>query len=145
MFNSSHLYGTPSYWVQQFFRESSGATLLNATIQTDSPASIVASAIAWEDSKNEKSYLRIKVFAIGNFLCSINRISVSFHSIPAYIYFSNLIYSMHIWESAYKVLYGFMILFLDGHCQFLPAKCAGSSYISFYFIFLFINEKIIKL
>ncbi|KAJ4706781.1 alpha-L-arabinofuranosidase 1 [Melia azedarach] len=66
VFNSSHLYGTPSYWVQQFFRESSGATLLNATIQTDSPASIVASAIAWEDSKNEKSYLRIKVVNFGS-------------------------------------------------------------------------------
>ncbi|GAY33440.1 hypothetical protein CUMW_007250 [Citrus unshiu] len=61
VFNSAQLYGTPSYWVQQFFRESSGATLLNATLLTNSSSSIVASAISWEDSENAKSFLRIKV------------------------------------------------------------------------------------
>ncbi|KAH9675098.1 alpha-L-arabinofuranosidase 1 [Citrus sinensis] len=60
VFNSAQLYGTPSYWVQQFFRESSGATLLNATLLTNSSSSIVASAISWEDSENAKSFLRIK-------------------------------------------------------------------------------------
>ncbi|KAH9738663.1 alpha-L-arabinofuranosidase 1 [Citrus sinensis] len=66
VFNSAQLYGTPSYWVQQFFRESSGATLLNATLLTNSSSSIVASAISWEDSENAKSYLRIKVVNLGS-------------------------------------------------------------------------------
>lgn len=60
VFNSLQAYGTPSYWVQKFFSESSGAKLLNATLQTTS-ASIIASAIAWKDSANNKNYIRIKV------------------------------------------------------------------------------------
>ncbi|KAL9425166.1 hypothetical protein AB3S75_032158 [Citrus x aurantiifolia] len=66
VFNSAQVYGTPSYWVQQFFRESSGATLLNATLLTNSSSSLVASAISWEDSENAKSYLRIKVVNLGS-------------------------------------------------------------------------------
>ncbi|KAG2689874.1 hypothetical protein I3760_09G160800 [Carya illinoinensis] len=33
VFNSSQQYGTPSYWVQHFFRESSSATFLHSTLQ----------------------------------------------------------------------------------------------------------------
>ncbi|KAL6523338.1 aspartate-semialdehyde dehydrogenase-like protein [Orobanche gracilis] len=33
VFDSSQMYGTPSYWMQHFFRESNGATLLNSTLQ----------------------------------------------------------------------------------------------------------------
>lgn len=66
VFDSAHLYGTPSFWVQQFFRESSGATLLNATLLTNSSSSIVASAISWEDSENANSYLKIKVVNLGS-------------------------------------------------------------------------------
>lgn len=59
-FNSSHLYGTPSYWVQQFFTESSGATLLSSTLQGDS-SYVEASAISFKT--NGSDYIQIKVFA----------------------------------------------------------------------------------
>ncbi|RWR74831.1 Alpha-L-arabinofuranosidase 1 [Cinnamomum micranthum f. kanehirae] len=62
VFNSWQQYGTPSYWVQYFFKESSGATLLPATFQANSSNSLVASAITWQNSENNNYYLRIKVF-----------------------------------------------------------------------------------
>lgn len=65
VFNSAQQYGTPSYWMQQFFAESSGATLLNTTLQMDSSISIIASAIIWKDSEN-KEFLRIKVVNFGS-------------------------------------------------------------------------------
>ncbi|CAN1752283.1 Alpha-L-arabinofuranosidase 1 [Linum perenne] len=61
VFNASKAYGTPSYWMQRFFAESSGGSLLNSTLQTTSSSSIVASAIAWKDSKDSSTYIRIKV------------------------------------------------------------------------------------
>ncbi|KAK9986996.1 hypothetical protein SO802_031947 [Lithocarpus litseifolius] len=63
VFNSSQLYGTPSYWVQRFFRESSGATILDTTLQTNT--SLIASAITWQDSNDGKNYLRIKIVNFG--------------------------------------------------------------------------------
>lgn len=62
VFNSSHLYGTPSYWVQKFFRESSGATLLSAKLNGNS-SSLVASAISWQDKG--KDFIKIKVVNFG--------------------------------------------------------------------------------
>lgn len=62
VFNSSQLYGTPSYWVQRFFTESSGATILDTTLQTNT--SLIASAITWQDSNDGNNYLRIKVYFI---------------------------------------------------------------------------------
>ncbi|KAI7995029.1 Alpha-L-arabinofuranosidase 1 [Camellia lanceoleosa] len=58
VFNSFQQYGTLSYWMQHFFIESSGATLLNSTLKANSSSSLVASAIAW--SEDDKNYLRIK-------------------------------------------------------------------------------------
>ncbi|KAK7290724.1 hypothetical protein RIF29_05343 [Crotalaria pallida] len=66
VFDSYQNYGTPSYWLQQLFSESSGATLLKSTLNTSSN-SIVASAIEYENSENEKSYLRIKVVNFGSY------------------------------------------------------------------------------
>ncbi|KAF5941103.1 hypothetical protein HYC85_022270 [Camellia sinensis] len=63
VFNSFQQYGTPSYWMQHFFIESSGATLLNSTLKANSSSSLVASAIAW--SEDDKNYLRIKVVNFG--------------------------------------------------------------------------------
>lgn len=63
VFNSHQVYGTPSYWVLSLFKESSGATFLNSTLQTNSPT-LAASAISWKDSINGKSILRIKVNSI---------------------------------------------------------------------------------
>ncbi|GKV32694.1 hypothetical protein SLEP1_g41281 [Rubroshorea leprosula] len=65
VFNSSHAYGTPSYWVQRFFAESSGATLLNSTLKTNSSKSLIASAITWQ-SEDSETYLRIKFVNLGN-------------------------------------------------------------------------------
>uniref|UniRef100_A0A6M2ETH7 non-reducing end alpha-L-arabinofuranosidase n=1 Tax=Populus davidiana TaxID=266767 RepID=A0A6M2ETH7_9ROSI len=65
VFNSSMHYGTPSYWVQKFFRESSGATLLDANLQTNS-SSLVASAITWTNSVDGETYLKIKIVNFGN-------------------------------------------------------------------------------
>ncbi|OMP12611.1 hypothetical protein COLO4_02962 [Corchorus olitorius] len=74
VFNSSQHYGTPSYWVQHFFAESSGATLLNAALKTNS-SSLVASAITWKNSEGQ-SYIRIKIVNFGS--TSVNlKISVS--------------------------------------------------------------------
>ncbi|KAM7260305.1 hypothetical protein ACFE04_016046 [Oxalis oulophora] len=64
VFDSAHQYGTPSYWMQTFFTESSGAIVHNATFQTSS-SSIVASAISWMNSEG-KEYLRIKIVNIGS-------------------------------------------------------------------------------
>ena len=61
VFDSWQQYGTPSYWMQYFFRESSGATLLPAMIQANSSIPVVASAIIWQDSEDSSKYLKIKV------------------------------------------------------------------------------------
>jgi alpha-N-arabinofuranosidase len=61
VFNSHQVYGTPSYWVLKLFKESSGATILNSVLQTDSTTLITASAISWKSSIDGKSVLRIKV------------------------------------------------------------------------------------
>ncbi|RHN47606.1 putative glycosidase [Medicago truncatula] len=77
VFNSYQNYGTPSYWLQQLFIESSGATLLNSTLQNSS-SSIVASAIEYKNSQDGKNYLRVKVMVVNfgnateNFMISIN-------------------------------------------------------------------------
>ncbi|KAL6997830.1 aspartate-semialdehyde dehydrogenase-like protein [Sarracenia purpurea var. burkii] len=85
VFNSFQLYGTPSYWVQQFFKESSGGTLLNSTLQANSSSLLVASSIAWQNSVDNKNYLRIKVVNFGsnavNLKVSIDGLEPnSFHS-----------------------------------------------------------------
>ncbi|KAG5252598.1 alpha-L-arabinofuranosidase [Salix suchowensis] len=64
VFNSSKHYGTPSYWVQKLFRESSGANLLDSKLQTNS-STLVASAITWQNSDG-KTYLKIKIVNFGN-------------------------------------------------------------------------------
>ncbi|KAG5377370.1 hypothetical protein IGI04_041966 [Brassica rapa subsp. trilocularis] len=63
VFNSSHLYGTPSYWVQQFFTESSGATLLSSTMEGDS-SYVEASAISFQS--NGSDYIQIKAVNFAN-------------------------------------------------------------------------------
>ncbi|XP_074320626.1 alpha-L-arabinofuranosidase 1-like [Silene latifolia] len=65
VYNASHVYGTPSYWMQQFFTKSSGATLLNTTIQA-TVSSLVASAISWKNATDNKSYVTIKIVNFGS-------------------------------------------------------------------------------
>ncbi|RDX83258.1 Alpha-L-arabinofuranosidase 1, partial [Mucuna pruriens] len=63
--NSDQVYGTPSYWVQIMFRESNGATLLSTSLQPTSSNSLVASAITFQNSVDNKNYIRIKVVNFG--------------------------------------------------------------------------------
>ncbi|KAL1197072.1 Alpha-L-arabinofuranosidase 2 [Cardamine amara subsp. amara] len=63
VFNSSHLYGTPSYWVQQFFTESSGASILSSTTLKGNSSSVEASAIFFQT--NGKDYIQIKAVNFG--------------------------------------------------------------------------------
>jgi alpha-N-arabinofuranosidase len=59
VFNSWQQYGTPSYWVQTYFRESSGSVIHPITISSRYSDSLAASAITWQDS--EDIFLRVKV------------------------------------------------------------------------------------
>ncbi|QCD97122.1 alpha-N-arabinofuranosidase [Vigna unguiculata] len=65
VFDSYQMYGTPSYWVQKLFVESSGATFLPSTLNTTSSNQLIASAISWKDSTENKNYIRIKVVNFG--------------------------------------------------------------------------------
>ncbi|KAL2320587.1 hypothetical protein Fmac_029556 [Flemingia macrophylla] len=64
VFDSYQVYGTPSYWVQKLFIESSGATFLDSTLDTKSDK-LIASAIIWQNSTDKQNYLRIKVVNFG--------------------------------------------------------------------------------
>ncbi|XP_073114418.1 alpha-L-arabinofuranosidase 1 isoform X2 [Elaeis guineensis] len=76
VFNSWQQYGTPSYWVQHFFKESSGATLHPTTIQANASNSLVASAITWQSSVDNSEYLKIKIVNFGNDIVNL-KISVA--------------------------------------------------------------------
>nr|AFK33705.1 unknown [Medicago truncatula] len=78
VFNSFQLYGTPSYWMQLFFSESNGATLLNSSLQTTASNSLVASAITWQNSVDKKNYIRIKA---ANFGTSAVNLKISFNGL----------------------------------------------------------------
>ncbi|KAK1365909.1 Non-reducing end alpha-L-arabinofuranosidase [Heracleum sosnowskyi] len=66
VFNSAQVYGTPSYWMQQFFVESNGASLLNSTLQASSTTSVLASAIIWKNTDDAEYYLRLKFVNFGS-------------------------------------------------------------------------------
>uniref|UniRef100_A0A453HQ65 non-reducing end alpha-L-arabinofuranosidase n=1 Tax=Aegilops tauschii subsp. strangulata TaxID=200361 RepID=A0A453HQ65_AEGTS len=74
VFNSWQQYGTPSYWMQKFFRESSGAMIHPITISSSYSGSLAASAITWQDSGN--SFLKVKIVNFGSDTVSLT-ISVS--------------------------------------------------------------------
>ncbi|GLJ39664.1 hypothetical protein SUGI_0810870 [Cryptomeria japonica] len=66
VFDSWRQYGTPSYWAQQLFKESSGATLLSVSIQGNASSGLVASAIRWKSSESEDEYIRVKAVNFGS-------------------------------------------------------------------------------
>ncbi|CAA0832883.1 Alpha-L-arabinofuranosidase 1 [Striga hermonthica] len=66
VFDSSQVYGTPSYWMQHFFKESNGAILLDSSLQSSPSNPLIASAIYWKNTENNKNYLRIKVVNFGS-------------------------------------------------------------------------------
>ncbi|KAG4912841.1 hypothetical protein JHK86_053274 [Glycine max] len=78
VFNSNHVYGTPSYWVQFMFRESNGATFLKSQLQTPESDSVPASAILWINPQDKKTYLKIKIVPKRNPLQSARHTSSSF-------------------------------------------------------------------
>ncbi|XP_037440413.1 alpha-L-arabinofuranosidase 1-like isoform X1 [Triticum dicoccoides] len=63
VFNSWQQYGTPSYWMQKLFRESSGATIHPISLSSSCSGSLAASAITWHDDDN--SFLRVKIVNFG--------------------------------------------------------------------------------
>jgi len=74
-FNSHQAYAISSYWVQTFFKESSGALLLHSRLQnhTCPPTSRVhASAISWTDHHKKQSYITIKVVNYQNTTVKLN-------------------------------------------------------------------------
>ncbi|KAJ0098920.1 hypothetical protein Patl1_22267 [Pistacia atlantica] len=66
VFNSYKVYGTPSYWLQHFFIDTSGAMLLNTTLLTNSSTPILASAIAQWNSNDGRCFLKVKVVNFGS-------------------------------------------------------------------------------
>ncbi|XP_074296952.1 alpha-L-arabinofuranosidase 1-like [Silene latifolia] len=62
--SSSSVYGTPSYWMQRFFVNSSGASIVSSNLQSDD-TELVASVVSWIGVDN-KTYLTVKVLNIGN-------------------------------------------------------------------------------
>uniref|UniRef100_A0A0E0F258 non-reducing end alpha-L-arabinofuranosidase n=1 Tax=Oryza meridionalis TaxID=40149 RepID=A0A0E0F258_9ORYZ len=63
VFNSWQQYGTPSYWMQTYFRESSGSAIHPVTISSSYFDLLAASAITWQD--NEDIFLRVKIVNFG--------------------------------------------------------------------------------
>ncbi|XP_020580500.1 alpha-L-arabinofuranosidase 1-like isoform X2 [Phalaenopsis equestris] len=84
VFNSWQQYGTPSYWVQQIFKESSGAIYYPSTIQADSSGSLISSAILWENLEENIKIIKIKIVNFGsnpvNFKISITGLQGTINS-----------------------------------------------------------------
>ncbi|KAL2936662.1 Alpha-L-arabinofuranosidase 1, partial [Bienertia sinuspersici] len=61
------LYGIASYWVQTFFKQSSGATLLNVHFHNHSkPENTYVTAISWNNEQDKTDYITIKVVNFNN-------------------------------------------------------------------------------
>ncbi|KAL2926523.1 Alpha-L-arabinofuranosidase 1 [Bienertia sinuspersici] len=66
-FNSNKVYGIASYWVQTFFKQSSGATLLNVHFHNHSkPDNTYVTAISWNNEQDKTDYITIKVVNFNN-------------------------------------------------------------------------------
>ncbi|XP_051185983.1 alpha-L-arabinofuranosidase 1 isoform X2 [Lolium perenne] len=64
VFNSWQRYGTPSYWMQTFFRESSGAVIHPIEFSSIYSQQLAASAITWHGRKN--NFMRVKIVNFGS-------------------------------------------------------------------------------
>lgn len=61
-FNSYKVYGIASYWVQTFFKHSSGAILLDVHFSNHAkPENIYVTAISWTNQQEKRNYITIKV------------------------------------------------------------------------------------
>ncbi|KAG0560956.1 hypothetical protein KC19_9G026500 [Ceratodon purpureus] len=75
VFNSNQQYGTPSYWMQHFFKSSNGAHLIPSTVQADSStslASIITSAVRFHNASSGMEYLIVKAVNFGNTSLNVN-------------------------------------------------------------------------
>ncbi|KAJ8449143.1 hypothetical protein Cgig2_004198 [Carnegiea gigantea] len=77
VFNSHQAYGISSYWVQTFFKESSGALLLKSHLKTQTRTRsktphVHASAISWLDHQEKKNCITIKVVNYQNTTIELN-------------------------------------------------------------------------
>ncbi|GAB4845598.1 aspartate-semialdehyde dehydrogenase-like protein [Ancistrocladus abbreviatus] len=71
-FNSWQAYGIPSYWMQTFFTDSSGATLLSANFEPPYQSPLVASAINYLNPVDNNYYMKIKVVNFQDKPCNLN-------------------------------------------------------------------------
>uniref|UniRef100_A0A0A9CL55 Alpha-L-arabinofuranosidase C-terminal domain-containing protein n=1 Tax=Arundo donax TaxID=35708 RepID=A0A0A9CL55_ARUDO len=85
VFNSWQHYGTPSYWMQTFFSESSGALIHPFKITSNYSNSLAASVITWQDTAN--SFLRVKIVNFGpdavNLTISATGLQSGFNSVES--------------------------------------------------------------
>ncbi|KAJ7541554.1 hypothetical protein O6H91_10G064800 [Diphasiastrum complanatum] len=66
VFNSWQQYGTPSYWVQHFFKDSSGATLLPFSFESlNSTVPLITSALRVHSENPPSDYLILKAVNFG--------------------------------------------------------------------------------
>ncbi|KAL8154208.1 hypothetical protein V2J09_011968 [Rumex salicifolius] len=77
-FDSWQAFGIPSYWMQTFFTDSSGAILLNVNQSTSDH--FIASAISYKSSDDGNNYIKIKVV---NFQNSNVNLSVSLNGVDS--------------------------------------------------------------
>ncbi|KAJ4817089.1 alpha-L-arabinofuranosidase 1 [Rhynchospora pubera] len=72
VFNSDAQFGTPSYWMQQFFKYSNSATYHPSTIQVSNYPYLLASALTWEDTNSRRKYLKLKILNYGSAAVPLN-------------------------------------------------------------------------
>ncbi|XP_028782695.1 alpha-L-arabinofuranosidase 2-like [Neltuma alba] len=86
VFYSHQSYGTPSYYLQKLFSDSSGAMHLNSTLKA--PSSVVASVIAYTSLTEKKNYIKVKVVNFNdnraNFKITLNGLDVTAKSAKHY-------------------------------------------------------------
>ncbi|KAJ4793271.1 Alpha-L-arabinofuranosidase 1 [Rhynchospora pubera] len=72
VFNSNAQFGTPSYWMQQFFKYSNSATYHPSTIQVSNYPYLLASALTWEDTNSRRKHLKLKILNYGSAAVLLN-------------------------------------------------------------------------
>ncbi|KAF3322620.1 alpha-L-arabinofuranosidase 1-like protein [Carex littledalei] len=72
VFNSNMQFGTPSYWIQHFFKYSSSAIYHPSAIQASNYPSLLASALTWENTDSKKKYLQLKILNYGSKVVPLN-------------------------------------------------------------------------
>lgn len=117
-FDSWQAFGIPSYWMQTFFTDSSGATLLNVNQSTNDH--FISSAISYKSSEDGKNYIKVKVV---NFQSSYANVSISLNGVDSKsikgskvtVLTSNDPYDSNTFENPTKVIPKSSSLEMDGN------------------------------